>query len=247
MRACYVASGGRSSEPWAAELSPPGDLGVSRDWLRGRPLTDFRRRRRNLPLPLERVKRGGSGARCSTSAWLLHRGCHPHPGPLPQGRGRKRRPQRGLAEACKGLPGEGLVGGRMYEKPGASCKGLSMKRGSKRRPWRGLPGSQEGEKHDCPRRSEGFDQTDPIPSAQALRRCGHIRGGGICGCGGLRWGWARSVSGGRLAQVGGDAEGAGRLLRGLAGAVAGVADGVQHLRQSVGAQARGDFLVLREE
>ena len=89
MRACYVASGGRSSEPWAAELSPPGDLGVSRDWLRGRPLPDFRRRRRNLPLPLERVKIGGPGARCSTSAWLLHRGCHPHPSPLPQGRGSK--------------------------------------------------------------------------------------------------------------------------------------------------------------
>ena len=65
------------------------DMCVIRDWLPGRPLTDFRRRRRNLPLPLERVKRGGLGGRCSTSAWLVHRGSHPHPSPLPQGRGSK--------------------------------------------------------------------------------------------------------------------------------------------------------------
>ena len=40
-------------------------------------------------LPLERVKSGGPGGRCSTSVWLLHRSSHPHPSPLPQGRGRK--------------------------------------------------------------------------------------------------------------------------------------------------------------
>ena len=39
--------------------------------------------------PLERVKSGGPGGRCSTLAWLLHRGIHPHPNPLPQWRGRK--------------------------------------------------------------------------------------------------------------------------------------------------------------
>ena len=46
------------------------------------------RSRQALPLPLERVKSGGPGGRCFTSAWLLHRGSHPHPSPLPQGRGR---------------------------------------------------------------------------------------------------------------------------------------------------------------
>ena len=47
----------RSSHPHPSPL-PQGDLCVTRSWLRGRPLTGFRRGRRNLPLPLERVKTG---------------------------------------------------------------------------------------------------------------------------------------------------------------------------------------------
>ena len=47
----------RSSHPHPSPL-PQGDLCVTRAWLPGRPLTDFRRGRRNLPLPLERVKTG---------------------------------------------------------------------------------------------------------------------------------------------------------------------------------------------
>ena len=58
---------------------------MTRVGLPGRPLTGFGRGRPNLPLPQERVKRGGRGGRCSTSAGLLDRGSHPHPSPLPQG------------------------------------------------------------------------------------------------------------------------------------------------------------------
>ena len=64
---------------------PERDLCVLRAWLRGRPLTDFGRRRPNLPLPSARVKSGGRGGRCSTLAWLLQRSSHPRPRPLPQG------------------------------------------------------------------------------------------------------------------------------------------------------------------
>ncbi len=42
----------------SSQPSPTGDLGVTRGRVPGRPLTDFRRRRRNLPLPQERVKTG---------------------------------------------------------------------------------------------------------------------------------------------------------------------------------------------
>ena len=66
---------------WGA-ASGPGGLG---GWVPGRPLTEFGRRRPILPLPSERAKNGDPGGRCSTLAWLLHRGSHPHPSPLPLG------------------------------------------------------------------------------------------------------------------------------------------------------------------
>jgi len=59
-----------------------GDPCVTRSWLPGRPLTDFRRGRRNLPLPLERVKSGpkGDGQQgqkdpASRNILLIHAGC----------------------------------------------------------------------------------------------------------------------------------------------------------------------------
>ena len=76
---------------WLVPLAPSWRLfwrGRSRGHPQGRrPLTECRGRL--LPLPLEKMKRGGPGGRCLTSAWLLHRGSHPHPSPLPQWRGRK--------------------------------------------------------------------------------------------------------------------------------------------------------------
>ena len=72
----------------------PRDPCVAGGWLPGRPRTDFGRRRPNpgsspgqvLPLPSERVKSGDPGGWCTTSAWRVHRGSHPHPSPLPHGR-----------------------------------------------------------------------------------------------------------------------------------------------------------------
>ena len=66
-----VVSSGRPSPPDRVRgrlpHSPGGDLCVTRNWVPGRPLTDFGRRRPNLPLPLERVKSGDP--RYQMAAW----------------------------------------------------------------------------------------------------------------------------------------------------------------------------------
>ena len=51
---------GSCPEDPSPQTSARGDLCVTESFVRGRPLTDFRRRRRNLPLPLERVKNGAA-------------------------------------------------------------------------------------------------------------------------------------------------------------------------------------------
>ena len=53
-----VALGGWLRGRPSPQPSPQGGICVTRRWLHGRPLTDFRRGRRNLPLPSERVKTG---------------------------------------------------------------------------------------------------------------------------------------------------------------------------------------------
>ena len=50
-----------------------GDDGRGSSALSGGPLTEFGRRRPSLPLPLERVKSGGPGGRCSLLGWLRRR------------------------------------------------------------------------------------------------------------------------------------------------------------------------------
>ena len=55
---------------WSPRQTPPspgGDPCVTRNWVPGRPLTDFGRRRPNLPLPSERVKSGDP--RYQMAAW----------------------------------------------------------------------------------------------------------------------------------------------------------------------------------
>ena len=67
-------------------------VGVGRDWLLGRPLTDFGRRRPNLPLPLERGRMVERLADCMRM-WLLAREAstgRPLTLPSPSGEGLRR-------------------------------------------------------------------------------------------------------------------------------------------------------------
>ena len=54
----------------AKEAAAFGGLCTTRSWVPGRPLTDFGRRRPNLPLPRERVKNSGPVGRCSRLSWV---------------------------------------------------------------------------------------------------------------------------------------------------------------------------------
>ena len=86
--------------------SPRGDLCVTRAWLPGRPLTDFRRGRRNLPLPSERLKTGVPLNRLTPNTVAS-----PRSGEKVTARSRPR-------EFCDDLPGEGLRGDRSSDGQG---------------------------------------------------------------------------------------------------------------------------------
>ena len=70
-----IWSGSTAPSPTTLTLSfPCGGCCVTRNWLPGRPLTDFRRVRRNLPLPQERGKTGVPSNRLTPSTGAPSRG-----------------------------------------------------------------------------------------------------------------------------------------------------------------------------
>ena len=94
------------------------DRGVSRAWVRGRPLTGFGRRPPNpsassgqaLPLPSERVKNRGLKLSWSLGRWVRGR---PSPQPSPTGRGRESHPTfEGAGCFAKVSTGRGRKRGR---------------------------------------------------------------------------------------------------------------------------------------
>ena len=102
-----------------------GDTTVARGWawLRGRPLTDFGRRRPNLPLPSERVKSAAPLGRCrpcaGAGAWTENRKT-----PQPRIRSPGSRPGQAGAGSARSLNGEGTNGADRSE-----CQGVAVLRG----------------------------------------------------------------------------------------------------------------------
>ena len=85
----------------------------------------------------------GPGGRCSTSAWLLHRGSHPHPSPLPQGRGRKSGVSQERLTLARAASWPGWVRGRPLTPTLSPRRGiktrLNIRGGGGARWWVGCP------------------------------------------------------------------------------------------------------------